>query len=393
MKGPKTPIVWRTALTNETASFTQSLTTAPRFADAFDEASYVPVPDSWVVAVTDVVRSRAHIEAGRYKAVNMAGVAMISAAMNELGSHDMPYVFGGDGAAMVFAPQQAAAMASVLARVITMVGEELELELRAALVPVSRIRKDGFDVKVEAVRVSAAMINFAFTGGGVSHAEKLMKQGEFRIEKAQPGARPDLTGLSCRWTPIKPEGRKIVSIIAEAGAGVTAAGFAKQARLLLALLGMEGDGGSPIPRKGPGVGWPVKGMELEARATRAGKSLGAMRLRLLLQSLFAWVLFKTGISIGGFNPARYQEVTGLNTDFRKVQDGLRMTVSLSPPELSRLEAFLEAARHAKHLRYGLAVQDSAILTCYVPSVMDDNHFHFLDGAGGGYAAAATAMRD
>jgi hypothetical protein len=26
-------------------------------------------------------------------------------------------------------------------------------------------------------------------------------------------------------------------------------------------------------------------------------------------------------------------------------------------------------------------------------VLDDDHLHFLDGAGGGYAAAASAMRD
>jgi hypothetical protein len=322
----------------------------------------------------------------------MAGVAMISAAMNELGFRDMPYVFGGDGAALAIAPAQAQAIAPVLARLVTMAEEELELELRAALVPVARIRRDGFDVRVRPVRVSDAIVNFAFSGGGIAHAEKLMKAGEYRIDKAGPGSRPNLDGLSCRWTPVSAEGRKIVSLIVEQGEMRDAAGYQSTTGRLLSMLGMDGDGGSPIPAGGPGVSWPVAGSELEARATRGGKSRISKRIELGLSTLFAYFVFRTGISVGGFSPKRYQAVTGLNTDFRKVQDGLRMTVSLAPTELARIETFLESERSKGMIRYGMSVQDSALLTCYVPSVMEDGHFHFLDGAGGGYAAAASAMR-
>ncbi|MCC2688320.1 MAG: adenylate cyclase, partial [Rhizobiaceae bacterium] len=100
----------------------------------------------------------------------------------------------------------------------------------------------------------------------------------------------------------------------------------------------------------------------------------------------------TGIPVGAFDPKRYRQFTSLNTDYRKFQDGLRITVSLDEAELAKLTAFLEGERQAGNLRYGLCVQDSAILTCYVPSVTSDSHFHFLDGAGGGYAQAAENMR-
>jgi hypothetical protein len=376
----------------DTARFVQSLAAAPYFSDAFDEAAHAPIPDDWIIAVTDVVRSRDHIANGRYKAVNMAGVAMISAAMNELGSREIPYVFGGDGAALALAPAEAQQLAPVLGSLIAMIAEELDMELRAALVPMSRIRADGFDVKVRPVRVSDAMTNYAFTGGGISHAEKLMKGGEYRVAKGPAGSRPNLEGLSCRWTPITTQGRKIVSLIVEPGEHASTAEFSQIAHRLLAMLGMEGDGGSPIPKAGPGITWPVKGSDLEARATRGNRSLWSMRLLLYVQTLLIWFLFKSGMPLGSFNPVRYQEVTGLNTDFRKVQDGLRMTVSMSPGELEKLNAFLEKHRAEGKLRYGASVQDSAVLTCYVPSVMEDGHFHFLDGAGGGYAAAASAMR-
>jgi hypothetical protein len=318
---------------------------------------------------------------------------MIAAAMNELGSRQLPYIFGGDGAALAVAPKEAERLGDILARTSMMVLEELGLELRAALVPITEIRAGGHDVLVRKVFVSDAIDNFAFSGGGIAYAERLMKEGRFRVSSAEPGSRPDLTGLSCRWTPISVPGAKIVSVITEPGFSATPAGFVNDAKQLLSLLGAEGNGGSPLPQRGPGVGWPVKGLELEARATRGTKSLAAMRRALQFQTFLAWILFKTGIRLGGFDPARYQRITGANTDFRKVQDGLRMTVSLDPEGLQRLEAFLEERRLAKRLRYGLSVQDEAVLTCFVPSILDDNHYHFLDGAGGGYAAAASAMRD
>nr|MCU0790785.1 DUF3095 domain-containing protein [Nitratireductor sp.] len=266
------------ASVNDTESFVRTLSRALHFADAFDEHAHSSVPDDWLVAVTDVVRSRDQIAKGRYKAVNMAGVAMISAAMNALGSRDLPYVFGGDGAALVLAPREAEALSPVLSSLVTLAEEELELELRAALVPVSRIRSDGFDVRIRPVRVSDAITNFAFTGGGISHAEKLMKDGEYRIAKGPPGSRPDLTGLSCRWTPVSADGRKIVSLIVEKGEAASPDEFSGILLELLSAFGMDGDGGSPIAAGGPQVQWPSDGTRLEARATRGARSVAAMRI-------------------------------------------------------------------------------------------------------------------
>ncbi len=380
-------------MSNDTARFVQALPVARQFAQALDEQGHVPVPEGWWVAVTDVVRSREHITQGRYKAVNMAGVAMISAAMNELGFRNMPYVFGGDGAALALAPAQAQAFSPVLSRVLTMAREELGLEVRGALVPVSRLRLDGFDVRVRPVRVSDTIVNFAFTGAGLAHAERLMKLGEYAVAPAPAGQRPNLEGLSCRWLPVQAQGRKIVSLIVEPGLRCGPEQYRLAAERLLQALGQQGAEASPIPPQGPGVGWPTHGLELEARVTRGSVRLWAARLKLKLGLALTLVLFRSGWRLGRFDPRHYQRVTGLNTDFRKVQDGLRMTLSLTPAEVDRMIHLLEQERQAGAVRFGLSLQDSAVLTCYVPSVLDDGHLHFLDGAGGGYAAAASAMRD
>lgn len=375
----------------ETASFTGRLPVRDEFRNVLDDDAYQSVPDDWLIAVSDVVSSRKAIAEGRYKAVNMAGVAMISALMNALDTQQLPFIFGGDGAAIICAPSDRQAVEEVLANTVAWVKEDLDLDLRAALVPVSVVRADGFDVLVQATRVSEAVNNYAFRGGGLSHAEKLMKAGQYAVKPAPPGSRPDLTGLSCRWSPISSEGESIVSIIIEAGVNGTDS-FPQKAVRLLELSGMGGRGqGSPMPKAGPDFKWPVQGIELEARATR-GSSLLLRRIQVSLIAAFAWFLVRTGISVGGFDPKHYREFTSRNTDYRKFQDGLRITVSLGKSELQRLTDFLEEERQAKNLRYGLCVQDSAILTCYVPSVTSDSHFHFLDGAGGGYAQAAENMK-
>ncbi|MEM7290188.1 MAG: DUF3095 family protein, partial [Pseudomonadota bacterium] len=96
--------------------------------------------------------------------------------------------------------------------------------------------------------------------------------------------------------------------------------------------------------------------------------------------------------LGSFDPVHYRECTSANTDYRKIQDGLRMTLSLDKERVDELREMLEKHRASGQLRFGMCEQDQAVLTCYVPSITTDNHFHFLDGAGGGYAAAADDLR-
>lgn len=379
-------------MTAATAEFTLSLPVGSEFRTVLDDGLYRPVPDDWLIAVSDVVGSRKAIAAGQYKAVNMAGVAVISALMNALDTQALPYIFGGDGAAIICSPADHDIVAETMAKTVTWVGEDLGLTLRAALVPVSVVRGQGYDVLVQATRVSEAINNYAFRGGGLSRAEALMKAGEYAVPPAPPGSRPDLTGLSCRWSPVKPENGKIVSIIIEPGEG-RADRFPEIAERLLDLTGMRlPRGGSPMPAAGPTGTWPPEGLELEARATRGARPLAIRRAGLYVWTFLSWFIMTFGVRIGTFSARHYKEFTSLNTDYRKFQDGLRITVSLGDAELGKLTEFLEEERKAKNLRYGLCVQDSAILTCYVPSVTSDSHFHFLDGAGGGYAQAAENMK-
>ena len=177
----------------ETAQFTRDLPVRKEFRTVLDDASYQPAPADWLIAVSDVVGSRKAIANGQYKAVNVAGVAIISALMNALETQDLPFIFGGDGAAVICAPSDRAVVAETMAKTVAWVKDDLGLVLRAALVPVSVVRAQGYDVLVQATQVSEAVNNYAFRGGGISRAEALMKAGEFAVPPAlaRQQARPD----------------------------------------------------------------------------------------------------------------------------------------------------------------------------------------------------------
>ena len=168
-------------MTGETAEFTRSLPVGNEFRTVLDDGLSRPAPDDWLIAVSDVVGSRKAIAAGRYKAVNMAGVAVIRALMNALDTQALPYIFGGDGAAIICSPADREIVTDTMAKTVAWVKEDLDLELRAALVPVSAVRAEGYDVLVQATRVSEAVTNYAFRGGGLSRAEALMKAGEYAV--------------------------------------------------------------------------------------------------------------------------------------------------------------------------------------------------------------------
>jgi hypothetical protein len=159
---------------------------------------------------------------------------------------------------------------------------------------------------------------------------------------------------------------------------------------VLALVEDSGEATRPVPAGGPTLSWPPPGLSIEVK-TGPGLPL-ARRFRLLARTLASAVLFRTGLKLGSFDPARYIRQLVRNTDFRKFDDGLRMTLDCSLSLADRLDARLAAAEQAGIARWGTHRQSAALMTCFVPSPTRSDHIHFVDGAMGGYASAAKVLK-
>jgi Protein of unknown function (DUF3095) len=375
-----------------TAGFYESLPTLRSFVRLADTSVYTPLPEGWVLGLSDIVRSTAAIEAGRYKTVNTAAAGVIAAVANALGKDDFPFAFGGDGASFALPPHQAERGREALAAVAGWVRDELDLTMRAALVPIEAVREAGLDVRVARFAPSPDVAYAMFAGGGLAWAEGRMKAGTFALEPAPPGVRPDLTGLSCRFDEIKTKRGVILSLIVIPGPSADAARFEALIGAILRLAEGGAEVGRPVPA-GPPSRWPPAGFDLEARSSALhGRFPLAARLWTGARTLAAHAIFRTGMRVGGFDPARYLRQLVENTDFRKFDDGLRMTLDCTPVLADRIEALLGEAVEAGIARSGTYRQDAALMTCFVPSPTRSDHVHFVDGASGGYAAARRAIK-
>ncbi|NTE54805.1 DUF3095 domain-containing protein [Agrobacterium tumefaciens] len=376
-------------------AFLAGLPVFRHFEDVADPALYRALPPGWGLAIADIVDSTAAIGAGRYKAVNMAGAAVISGISNSLGRHDLPFVFGGDGAAVAVPADGLPLAGRTLSNVQRWVKDDLDLAMRVALVPIEDIRANGFDVRVARFQASEDVSYAMFSGGGNSWAEARMKQGQYSLPAAGTGERPDLTGLSCRWNPIPASHGKVVSIIAVPGPARDMPAFRQLVVDLVDLAAQDARDGHPVPEDGPKLGFVKEGLGLEARAGAAyrdGWGQKRRSLRILGESLLVNLLGLTGLSLGRFNATRYRRSVASNTDFRKFDDGLKMTVDIDAERLEEIRARLEQGRLSGTCYFGLHEQDAALMTCIVPSPLSRDHMHFVDGADGGYAAAASRLK-
>jgi Protein of unknown function (DUF3095) len=374
--------------TNTTDSFYPTLPIRRGFRSLMDPAQYTPLPEDWTVGIADIVQSTKAIAEQRYKAVNMAGAAVIAALTNALGGREFPFVFGGDGASFAVPPRDADLAREALAATAAWADGELGLTLRVALVPVAAIRAQGLDVRVARYAPSPNLSYAMFSGGGLAWADGAVKRGVFAVAPAPPGTWPDLTGLSCRFQEFRAAQGLILSLIVLPAPGADPAAFRALTEEIVALVEASPDAGRPVPALGPALGWPPQGVELETHTAPGGWL--QRRAAVLARTLLYFLIMRVGRPIGPFVPARYMRQVVENSDYRKYDDGLRMILDCTPELADALEQRLAAA--AGTARYGLFRQDAAMMTCFTPSPVRADHVHFVDGARGGYAAAASALK-
>jgi hypothetical protein len=363
------------------------------FAAVTDLARFKPLPDDWVIGTADVVQSTKAIAENRYKAVNMAGAAVIVAVTNALGDREFPFVFGGDGASFAVSGDVEPLARLALAETATWVKEDLDLTLRVGMTPVSTIRSHGLDVRVARYAPSENISIAMFSGGGMAWADAAMKHGEITIPPAPPGAHPDLSGLSCRYEEIPASRGLVLALVVAPAPGVELEAFRTAIADIARIVDKTPDASRPVPGQHLRLTWPPPGADVEARASRrAGEPLWRRKIKVLAWTLFAFLVMRLNITVGNFIPAKYTRELIENSDFRKFDDALRMVLDCTPQLADEIERHLAACAARGIVRYGTHRQGAAMMTCFTPSPSRSNHVHFIDGAMGGYAMAASALK-
>jgi hypothetical protein len=374
---------------DEDDRFYRELVPFDAFEDIVRRDWYRPLPGHWIIAVTDVRHSTKAIEQGRYREVNTAGAAVLAAVSNALPNLQIPSTFGGDGASFAAPGAYSSIIKDTLARTAAWAEDVLGLTLRIAVIPIEDIRAQRLDVLVARFAPSSNVTYAMFAGGGLAWAERKLKQGGYTLPRAPVGVMADLTGLSCRFAPIGTKHGVILSLIVVPRDDLTL--FAEFIREFLRSLRSSGSSLHPLPAEGP---LPTRGGDDLDHAIKKGSRrtpIASWAAR-CVRAILAWVGVPMGTPFDSLYEAQFRQEIAENTDYRKFDDGLRMTVDCSSELADTLDALLEDAQRRGACFFGSHRQLAANLTCFVPSPTRADHVHFVDGASGGYAFAAANLK-
>lgn len=377
------------------SNFYQNLTGFSESSQITDAQHYTAVPDDWYVSVLDVQDSTAAIAAGRYRDVNFVGAAAITAQLHLIDSQ-LPFVFGGDGASVLIPPDKYALTKKVLQSLQACAAECFGLQTYVGLVPVSELRAQQQDVRVARYYSSAHIPQAMFQGGGMSAAEKLVKTDprySFTASEnpAELFSRTEIFhGLSCRWKPVPSTDGQTLSLLIEPRDDNS------QHSLKQIITELENIFGQPLSSLSP-VNMQQASYEPFLKNLR--RQISVMNIRhtgRFLAQLGELLLTIPLFNLRAFHwiPAikNYVEKIPLHCDFKKYDDTLRMVIDCSATELSAIQLLLKQYFEKQQIFYGMHTSSAAQMTCHVDSIVDGQHLHFIDGHNGGYALAASQLK-
>ena len=361
--------------------------------------AYEPLPDDWIVMLTDVQGSTQAIEARLYKNVNMVGAASITALLNICGDIEVPFVFGGDGGTVVVPSSLREAACDALVGLRSMSQATFGLTLRVGAIPVADLRAQGVDVRVRKLELSPGNYLAMFTGGGIDLSDSLLKNSPpgspYLLQSRSEVGEPDLEGLSCRWEPLAPQKGLMMTIMIQG----TSRDPADESDLLsdvvqniTDLLGHRLRESAPASTGSIKFRWPPRSLRVEARATAGDRTFLKSYFAVWLSSLIQFWCERFDRQAGSYNAPVYRDEIRSNTYFRKYDGILRMVLDVSENQAERIEQYLKREQDAGHLVYGVHLANAALMTCLVFNMAQSEHVHFIDGSDGGFAMAARGFK-
>ena len=376
--------------------FYHSLKPFNEFSGISEDKMYQTIPIDWTLVITDILGSTNAIKEGRYKEVNLIGAATISCFVNLIGTHDLPFVFGGDGATLLVPNAVLPSLIDELLKLKRLAQKQFHLDLRIGYVEISALKALGQEFKIAKYELSPGNFLAQFKGGALSFAENLIKLKDPRIQLLEvPEGATDvhLKGLSCRLKPLKSVHGEILTLLCKPLSGENSGAVIQEVlNKLVAVLNNDLNTATPVNTEN--LSWPIPATHNDYETQLNTKALPYFLawITTFLYASISNLSLKYGFRIGNFIPAKYKEELKLNSDFKKFDETLRMVLDCSPQQIEQIQTVLEDLRKQNLISYGMHISKEALMTCVVLSPTTNKHIHFIDGSDGGYTMAAIQMK-
>ncbi|MBF0266369.1 MAG: DUF3095 family protein [Gammaproteobacteria bacterium] len=369
--------------------FYEQLNIIEDFLEVSNDELYKPIPESWLIVITDVKGSTKALDAGRYKEVNTLGAATVALIQGILETLDFPFVFGGDGASMALSPSHYKKIFPHLPSLKEIALQRFDLELRVGVVKMTDLIKMNAIITMARLKIYQNRTIALFSGGGLKLADSLIKQYPEKYEITQKPIRDEinLNNLSCRWNPIPSQKGQILSILIDSDSSQV---YSHVLKKIKDICGGDFLNVSPVhidTLTYKGFFECIKEEYLLHR--NLFSKVFIQRLKDILISVF---LFKMGKYKSYKIVQTYHDHLSYHTDYKKFDDTLRLILDCTDEQIEKIESLLKNEYEAERLFYGTHKSDSALMTCLVQTISDGEHIHFIDGNNGGYTAAAKTLK-
>ncbi len=368
--------------------FWKELPSFDNFDESFEQKHYHDFDATWYIFIADIQGSTAAIKEGRYKDVNLIGALCIIAVLNACKEMDIPFVFGGDGASILVPKrcfnQTKQALLATQQRSL----EHFDIHLRVGAVQIAQLYHLGSSLQVAKYKVSKDYSQALFKGGGMTEADRLVKESpQYRFKAPNEKLDVDFDGLECRWRDILSPKDETISLLVHAK---DAQIYQEVLHFINTHLGQKEER-HPIQAHSLNLSFSLNELSHEARAKHRGFKKYLFLLKIFLLNLLGWCFMRFDITTDGTRWSAYKEQIHLTTDAEKFDDMLRMVSAVNFSDRLILQEFLDTAYKEGKIFYGLHVSNRALMTCLVFERMGAQ-VHFVDAAEGGYAMAAIGLK-
>lgn len=370
-----------------TDNFYKNLQELKNFQDISKNSSFKDIPKDWYIIASDVKNSTQAIKDGKYKEVNILGALTIIAILNLKKEIELPFIFGGDGATIMIPPSLLDDAKQSLLAVQKIAQISYNLELRIGIIPVDEIYKHKKEICVSKFKISHNYSQAMIRGGGRELCDELLKDSDsYHIKDSiQDDFEVNIEGLECRWENILSPKDETISILIRAKEESYYEDILKNLETILGTKQHR----NPVNQKNTILSFDSNILDKEISIYTQNKVMKfLLTLKLKFINFIGNVLMN--FKIGDW--ATYKKRVVSATDTEKFDDMLRMVISSSFEQTKKLENYLEKEYQAKNLTYGLHKSDSSLITCLIFE-RHGKHIHFVDSSNGGYAMAASNLKE
>ncbi|GIX42043.1 MAG: hypothetical protein KatS3mg129_1776 [Leptospiraceae bacterium] len=375
--------------------FYKNLPVINDFKEIYNLNLYKKVPEDWYLFLCDIENSTDAIKKGKYKEVNMSTVFCIVAITNLLNTLEFPFIFGGDGVTFLIHKDYFEKAKKQLSSVKNLIKNLFNLNMRIGFISVSELYQKGYDLKIAKYKVSDCYKQALILGSALFYFEKEIKNNHYLLEE-DSNVNVDLSGFSCRWEDIPTTKEEQLALIIET---VEPEDYITLKEILNKIYEIYGNDENWHPvsiNKMNLVPSTSNTIDIEAQVTGNPKFSWFRKILILIElklvAFFSKLPFKIGIKINNQDITQIKVMNYVSSDFRKLENSLKLIINTSKEEKQKLLEYLEKLRKDKKIYYGYYSDYKAHITCAVfPKKNQD--VHFIDVVNGGFTLASLMLKE